>query len=465
MTAERKMFSLTEGEKAGLLQRLSTRRKAAETTAEPLQPPAPAPTMVGDLLGLESYEQFRTVRSAAEILDIADPYFRVHDGVAGAETIIDGRTYINFSSYNYLGLNGHPEVTAAAKAAIDRYGSSVSASRLVSGERAIHRALERRLADLHGAEDCITFVSGHAANVTVIGHLLTGSDLILHDSLIHNSAVQGAQLSGARRLSFPHNDVAAAEKLLIEHAPRHKRVLIVIEGHYSMDGDIPDLPAFSALARRRKAWLMIDEAHSLGVVGRTGRGLAEHFGLDADAADLWMGTLSKALAGCGGYIAGRRELIDYLKLSTPGFVYSVGMSPPVAAASIAAIDIMNREPERVAKLNAAARLFRDRAAAAGLDTGLSAGLGIVPIITGSSITAGRLADAVFRRGINVQPILYPAVPEQSARLRFFLSSDHTAEQIETSVAIVAEEGRRVFAEKTDLAALAMKLRRLKTRGD
>jgi 8-amino-7-oxononanoate synthase len=463
MTLERKTVSLSAGEKAGLLERLSSRRRTA--APEPQRPALAPSSIVRDLMELDSYEQFMNVRSAAEILDIADPYFRVHDGVAGAESRIEGKPYINFSSYNYLGLNGHPEVSAAAKAAIDRYGSSVSASRLVSGERAIHRELERRLADLHGAEDCLTFVSGHATNVTVIGHLLTRNDLILHDSLIHNCAVQGAQLSGAKRLSFPHNDAAAAEKLLIEHGSRHKRVLIVIEGHYSMDGDIPDLPAFSAMARRRKAWLMVDEAHSVGVVGRTGRGIAEHYGMESDAADLWMGTLSKALAGCGGYIAGRRQLIDYLKLSTPGFVYSVGMSPPVAAAAIAAIDVMQREPERVAKLNAAARLFRDRAAACGLDTGLSAGLGIVPIITGSSITAGRLADAAFRRGVNVQPILYPAVPEQSARLRFFLSSEHTAEQIETSIAILAEEGRRVFAEKTDLAALALKLRRLKTRAE
>jgi 8-amino-7-oxononanoate synthase len=451
---------LSAQEKTDLLHRLALGRKQAP-------PPRPAAieaksivpkSIVDELSGLESYEQLRTIRSAAEILGIADPFFRAHDGIAGAETEIGGRRFINFSSYNYLGLNGHPEVAEAAKAAIDRYGTSVSASRVVSGERPIHRELELRLARLHGAEDCIVMVSGHATNVSVIGHLLSKGDLILHDALIHNSAVQGAQLSGARRLSFPHNDAAALGRLLEEQAGRYRHALIVIEGHYSMDGDLADLPEFSALARAHNAWLLVDEAHSLGVVGARGHGVAEHFGLGTNAADLWMGTLSKTLAGCGGYIAGRRELIDYLKLSTPGFVYSVGLSPPVAAAAVAALDIMEREPERVSKLQTAARRFLDGARRAGLDAGQSVGLGIVPIITGGSILAARLSDALFTRGINVQPILYPAVPEQSARLRFFLSSDHTAAHIDTAIAALAEETARLAAQTTDLAALALAMR-------
>lgn len=177
-----------------------------------------------------------------------------------------------------------------------------------------------------------------------------------------------------------------------------------------------------------------------------------------DAADLWMGTLSKTLAGCGGYIAGRKELIEYLKLSAPGFVYSVGMSPPVAAAAIAALDIMAREPERVGRLQAMSRLFLEKAKQAGLDTGSSEGFGIVPIITGSSIAAARLSDALFKRGINVQPILYPAVPEQAARLRFFLSCEHTPGQIEAAVGFLAEESARLQGQSLDLAALAGRLK-------
>ena len=315
MSTGSKNQGLSSTDKASLLQRLTGHAKS-ETRA----PPPKSQYRPDDLSDLESYDQFKIVRSAAGLLGISDPYFRVHDGIAGAQTSIDGKSFMNFSSYNYLGLNGHPEVSEAAKQAIDRYGTSVSASRLVSGERPPHRELERRLADLHGAEDCVAFVSGHATNVTVIGHLMTKNDLILHDAFVHNSAVQGAQLSGARRLSFPHNDAAAAERLLAENRARHKRVMLVIEGHYSMDGDIPDLPAFSAIARRHGAWLLVDEAHSLGVIGATGRGIAEHFDLPSSAADFWMGTLSKTLSGCGGYIAGRRELIEYLKVSAPGFV-------------------------------------------------------------------------------------------------------------------------------------------------
>jgi 8-amino-7-oxononanoate synthase len=445
-------------DKASLLQRLTGH--ARNESRAPALPKSQYKSE--DLSDLESYDQFRIVRSAAELLGISDPYFRVHDGIAGAETSIAGKNFINFSSYNYLGLNGHPEVAAAAKDAIDRFGTSVSASRLVSGERAPHRELERQLAELHGAEDCIAFVSGHATNVTVIGHLMGRNDLILHDAFVHNSAVQGAQLSGARRLSFPHSDAAAAERLLAENRTRYKRVMLVIEGHYSMDGDIPDLPAFSAMAQRHGAWLLVDEAHSIGVVGPSGKGIAEHFNLPANAADFWMGTLSKTLSGCGGYIAGRRELVEYLKVSAPGFVYSVGMPPPIAAAAIASLTVMAREPERVARLNANTRLLMDEIGKAGLDTGLSCGLGIVPVITGSSISAGRLSDALFKRGINVQPIIYPAVPEKSARLRFFVSSEHTTEQIATTVAILKEEAKRVFAEKVDMAALAMKLAKLKS---
>jgi 8-amino-7-oxononanoate synthase len=238
--------------------------------------------------------------------------------------------------------------------------------------------------------------------------------------------------------------------------------MLVIEGHYSMDGDIPDLPAFSAVARRHGAWLLVDEAHSLGVVGATGRGIAEHFGLQADAADFWMGTLSKTLSGCGGYIAGRRDLIEYLKVSAPGFVYSVGMPPPIAAAAIASLDVLAQEPERVTRLNANTRLLMEQLGKAGLDTGFSGGFSIVPVITGSSITAARLSDALFKRGINVQPIIYPAVPEKSSRLRFFVSSEHTAEQIATTVTVLGEEAKRVSAEKVDMAALAMKLSSLRS---
>ena len=249
----------------------------------------------------------------------------------------------------------------------------------------------------------------------------------------------------------------ACARLLDEHRARAGRALVVIEGVYSMDGDSPDARAFSALARRTGSWLMVDEAHSVGVLGPRGRGIGERDGLTGADVDLWMGTLSKTLAGCGGYIAARADLVEYLKLTAPGFVYSVGMPPPIAAAAIAAMDVMAAEPERVAQLNHNARRFMDGARAAGLDTGPSEGVAIVPVITGSSIKAARLSHALAGRGINVQPILHPAVAERAARLRFFLSSDHTDAQIDRTLEVLAEEAARPELGAFDADALIARL--------
>ncbi|HUA54737.1 MAG TPA: aminotransferase class I/II-fold pyridoxal phosphate-dependent enzyme [Candidatus Sulfotelmatobacter sp.] len=452
MTGEGGIFGLTAQAKARLLEKLATHRISRGAAAEARK--AGAAELQDDFESLQGYREMRMIRAAGEALGIGNPYFRVHDAIAGAETSIGNKTYLNFSSYNYVGLNGDPRVSAAAKAAIDRYGTSVSASRLVSGERGIHRELEQALAEVYSAEDCIAFVSGHATNVTVIGNLCGPQDVVLHDTLIHNSVLQGALLSGATRVAFPHNDPKAAERLLAGIRSRHRRAMVVIEGHYSMDGDAPDLAAFVALARRHRAWLLVDEAHAIGVLGQHGLGIAERCGVDPREVDLWMGTLSKSLASCGGYIAGRRSLVEYLKFSAPGFVYSVGMTPANAAAALEALRILRQEPERVAKLNANATLFRDRAKAAGLDTGPSVGASIVPIITGGSIRAGRLSEALFRRGMNVQPILYPAVPEPLSRLRFFLSSLHSEEQILSAVEILADENARVGTEESGLMTLS-----------
>jgi 8-amino-7-oxononanoate synthase len=461
MEPARNLFGLSAQAKARLIEKLSSapgmRSARGPQSADPGRG-ASAGRL--DLSEFESYREIRMIREAAEFLDITDPFFRVHEGIAGAETLIGNQTYVNFASYNYIGLNGHPEIAAAAKGAIDRYGTSVSASRPVSGERPVHRELERALARIHDTEDCVVMVGGHSTNVTVIGHLLGRNDVIVHDALIHNSIVQGAMLSGARRVPFPHLDHQAADRLLAETRPRNGRALLVLEGHYSMDGDVPDLPAFIAAARRHRAWLMVDEAHALGVLGPRGFGTADRFGVDPGEVDIWMGTLSKSLVSCGGYIAGSKELIDYLKLVAPGFVFSVGMAPPAAAAALTALELLQREPERVSRLNDRAALFLRLAREGGLDVGGSIGASIVPVVTGSSIRAGRLAQALFRRGINVQPILYPAVPERAARLRFFLTAAHTEEQIRDTVAILLEENRQVAAEPSDLAAVARHLGKL-----
>ncbi len=385
------------------------------------------------------YQQIRILETGGKQLGVETPFFKVHEGVASNTTQIAGQEYINFASYNYLDLCGHPDVSQAAKDAIDRYGTSASASRPVAGERPVQRDLEVALAKVYDVDDCIVFVSGHATNVTTIGYLFGPKDLILHDSLIHNSIVQGGQLSGATRLPFPHNDWQALDDILFQQRKKYERVLIVIEGIYSMDGDYPDLKRFVEIKKRHKAFLMVDEAHALGVLGEKGHGIKEHAGVDGHEVDLWMGTLSKTLASCGGYIAGENALIEHLKFSAPGFLYSVGISPPLAASALAALKILEDEPERVTALKNRGHQFLELAQQHGLNVGSSAGLSVIPIITGGSANAGRLANAMFKRGVNVQPIFYPAVQEGMARLRFFICSSHTEQQISQTIDILVDE--------------------------
>lgn len=399
-----------------------------------------APNRRTDFRQHPGWQQLNIMREGAQKLGVEDPFFRVHEGCSGAKAIIDGRECINFASYNYLGLSGDPRVIAAAQNAAAKYGTSVSASRMVSGERPIHRELEQALAQVYKADDSLAFVSGHATNVSVIGYLMGNRDLVLHDEYIHNSSLVGAQLSGARRMAFRHNDLNHLEKLLQQNRHQFERVLIVVEGLYSMDGDAPDLSGLIELKESHECWLMVDEAHALGVLGEKGLGSHEHAGIDPTRVDIWMGTLSKNLSGCGGYIAGCQPLIDMLRHFAPGFLYSVGMPASVAGAAIESLRIMQAEPERVQALQKNSEYLANQARAAGFDVGESIGRAVVPVISGSSLVATRQSVELLKQGVNVQPILYPAVPEKSARLRFFVCSEHTEEQIDFTLGALLELG-------------------------
>ncbi|MFF7163512.1 type I polyketide synthase [Streptomyces sp. NPDC008086] len=410
----------------------------APTHAEPTPAASPPP------VGLLPQDQTRIDRfpevtahqermSLLDRLDLPNPYLRVHEGGMTDTTVVDGRELISFSGFNYLGLASDPRTTEAVEEAVARCGTSASASRLLSGSRPLHLELERELADTLGTEDAITLTSGHATNVTVIGHLVGPDDLIVHDSLAHDSILQGCRLSGATRRPFPHNDAAALDALLTRIRHQYRRVLVVVEGVYSMDGDIADLPALIDVKRRHGALLMVDEAHSIGVIGATGRGIGEYHDVDRGAVDLWGGTLSKALAGCGGYIGAGRSVVEYLRYTAPGFVYSAGMTPANAAASLAALRTMRAEPQRLTRLRENSALFVSLARRAGVDIGASHDSPIVPCIVGDSARTLRLAEALFREGISVNPILHPAVPEELTRLRFFVTCAHTPDQIRRTV--------------------------------
>jgi len=402
-----------------------------------------------------AYPEYHRIKQQEMLLGAVgaeNPYFSVHESIVNDRTMIEGRELISFASYNYLGMSGDPIVTKAAQDAIAKYGTSVSASRLVSGEKPVHRDLEQGIADFIGVEDAILYVGGHATNESTIGHLFGRGDLILHDSLAHNSIIQGAILSGARRRAFPHNDWAALDEILQQVRHAYRRVLIAIEGVYSMDGDFPELPKFVEVKHRHQTFLMVDEAHSMGTMGPHGRGLSEHYDVDPRTVDLWMGTLSKAFGSCGGYIAGCKELVEYLKYTSPGFVYSVGLPPANAAAALASLKLMEDEPERVERLQTNARKFLAECRSRGLNTGLGNNTPVVTVITGDSRSALMLSRAMHKRGVNVQPILYPAVEDSAARLRFFITSDHTEEQLVSTAEIMADELARLNGSAGQLSA-------------
>lgn len=393
-----------------------------------------------DIRDFSTYPEIRAFDQHKSIIartGVENPYFRSNDGTTGRHTRINGKDLISFSGYNYLGFSGHPHVNEQAKIAIDKYGTSPSASRLVTGEKPVHRELEHALAGFLGTESALVFASGHATNVTVIGHFFNSEDLILYDELSHNSLVQGCLLSGARRIAFKHNNVAHCEQLIAENLHKYQKILVAVEGAYSMDGDLAPLQDFVKLRQQYPVLLFVDEAHSLGTVGNTGRGISEYAGVAPGEVDFWMGTLSKALASNGGYIAGKQVLIDYLKYTTPGFVYSAGITPANAAAALASLELLGRSNESVLRLQDNADYFRQAALNHRLNIGPSTDTPIVPVILGDSEKTIRVADQLFRAGINVHPMFYPSVPQGEARLRFFISSEHTREDMDYTLDTLA----------------------------
>ncbi len=362
-----------------------------------------------------------------------NPYFVTHEAPLLDTGLIDGRKVLEFGSYNYVGMSGRKEVNEAAKAAIDKYGTSASGSRLLAGEKQVHKDLEKELADWKHAEDAIVCVGGHSTNVTFVGNFCGKKDLILYDALAHNSIEQGCRLSEATARPFPHSDVAALENILRHQRVYYEKVLIVIEGAYSMDGDIAPVPDFVRVKKEYGCFLMVDEAHSACVLGKTGGGVDEYFGLDGDDIDIKYGTLSKGLGTCGGYLAGKKSLIDYLRYNMPGFVFSVGISPALAAGSLAAIRTLRTHPEIMEHLRTAIRAFADSARRRHLDICLAGETAVLPVLVGKDEDAWLLSNELKKRGVSVPPAMYPAVPKGKARLRFCVISEHKPEQIEQAL--------------------------------
>jgi 8-amino-7-oxononanoate synthase len=350
-------------------------------------------------------------------------------GAAGAELI-------SFANYDYLGLSDHPAIKTAAHAAIDRYGVGALGSRLVGGERRIHAEFEQRMAKFVGFDGCLALVSGYLTNLSLISHLMGKLDLVVYDQLSHNSIVSGVMASRADHFEFRHNDLDHLRTVLRDNRSRYQHCLIAVESLYSMDGDIVDLPGLLSLKEEFGCWLLVDEAHSIGVLGKTGRGISEHYGEDPQRIDLVVGTLSKTFASCGGFICAQKMVRDLMSYTLPGFVYSVGLPPVIAAAAGAALDILEKEPQRVAALQKNGRHFVEAATAAGLDTGVATGDAIVPVHFADMKTTVDASAHLMQHGIYAPPIVHMGVPTGLPRIRFFISARHTEAEIDRTVAVL-----------------------------
>jgi glycine C-acetyltransferase len=344
---------------------------------------------------------------------------------------LEGRRLLMLSSYDYLALRGHPEIDAAAIDAVRRHGTGTGGVRLLTGTCSLHRELEAALAGLKGVDAALALGSGYAANVGVIGALFGPRDLVLADQSVHRSILEGCRGAGVPVRTFRHNDVVALRGLL-EDTRATPRRLIAVDGLYSMDGDVCPLPGIVALKNEHGAFLLVDEAHAVGVLGATGRGVNEHFGLPGSSVDLWTGSLSKAIPASGGYIAGSRELVMYLQHGTAPFMFSAALAPASAAAARTAIAVMLRSPERIARQVRAGARLREGLARRGWNTGASSNA-LVPVIVEDDAVAYALARRLLDEGVFASAIVAPAVPLRGARLRLCVGAAHSDDDIDEAL--------------------------------
>lgn len=386
---------------------------------------------------LADYANKRFKLAGKAYLANGDPFFAPIDTLK-LEAEAQGKRFVSFANYDYLGLASHPAVKKTAEKALHSTGIGALGSRLVGGERSGHRLFERALADFLRVEDVVCLVSGYLTNVTTIAHIMGSRDALFIDELSHNSIVSGAKSAAAETIVFRHNDLAHLDYLLRERRSQFKHVLIAVESLYSMDGDVVDLPEIIAIKERHNAWLLVDEAHSLGVLGAEGRGLCEYSGVDPQKIDLIIGTLSKSLASCGGFIAGKAAVIDWLRYTLPGFVYSVGLSPVIIAAASAALQLMQNETWRIEQLRHNAEFFVEYARDHGLNTGPAIGRGVVPILFSDSRETLMASSHLLRNGYYVPPIIQIGVPKDQPRLRFFVSASHSENDIRGAIELLAK---------------------------
>ena len=365
---------------------------------------------------------------------------RILDGEQKAHTTFDHRSVVNLSSNNYLGLTTHPRLRARALEALQTYGVGSGSVRTIAGTMAIHMELERRLAEFKQVEAVVVFQSGFTANAGTVSAILTKEDVVISDELNHASIIDGCRLSRATIKVFPHKDVDAARRI-IQDLPVTQRRLLITDGVFSMDGDLGPLPALCELAEETGCIMMVDDAHASGVFGKNGRGTIDHFGMHG-RVDVQVGTLSKAIGALGGYVAGSRNLIEFLYQRARPFLFSTSHPPAVAAACIAALDVLLEQPEIMEQLWDNTRFFKTGLERLGFNTGISESP-ITPVIAGDSAKANTLSDRLFEEGVFAQAIGYPTVARDKARVRTIVTATHTREDLQYALDAFAKVGREI----------------------
>jgi glycine C-acetyltransferase len=366
--------------------------------------------------------------------------FRILEDEQKAHTTFDHRSVVNLSSNNYLGLTTHPRLRARALEALQKFGVGTGSVRTIAGTMEIHMELERRLAEFKKVEAVVVFQSGFTANAGTVSAILTKEDVVISDELNHASIIDGSRLSRATIKVFPHKDVDAARRI-IKDLPAAQRKLLITDGVFSMDGDLGPLPALCELAEETGCIMMVDDAHASGVFGANGRGTIDHFGVHG-RVDVQVGTLSKAVGALGGYVAGNRNLIEFLYHRARPFLFSTSHPPAVAAACIAALDVLTTEPEIMERLWDNTRFFKAGLERLGFNTGLSESP-ITPVIAGDSAKANQLSDRLFEEGVFAQAIGFPTVPKDKARVRTIVTATHTREDLQYALDAFAKVGREL----------------------
>jgi 8-amino-7-oxononanoate synthase len=380
------------------------------------------------------------------------PYFRVIESDQDTEVLMNGKKVLMFGSNSYLGLTCHPKVKEAAQKAIEKYGTGCAGSRFLNGTLDIHIALEERLARLVGKDAALCYSTGFQVNLGVISCITGRNDYVLLDELDHASIIEGSRLTFARTLKFAHNNMHDLERRL-RNCDKDRIKLIVVDGIFSMEGDIINLPEVVRLAQKYDASIMVDDAHALGVIGKNGTGTASHFGL-TENVDLIMGTFSKSLASIGGFIAADKDTINYIKHNSRSLIFSASMTPASAASVLAAIEIMESEPERIQHLWALTNHAKAAFNAAGFDTGKSDSP-IIPLFIRDEVKALQMTRMLFEDGIFVNPVVSPGVPKEDSLIRFSLMATHTFSQVDTAIEKITAAARKLglleqTAEKASL---------------